>query len=165
VTPEQPGAPDVWARQARITRQLAAWSLGSIAVGTVTAAAGHRAGNPAARAFGMQTAAWGAVDLGIATFGELRRRGRLATAEDAYADATLEAERTSLRRILLVNAGFDVGYIAAGAAGVAWALRRPADPGPHATAGHGAAVVAQGAFLLGFDSWHARALRAPEVRS
>lgn len=150
---------DVWAHQERVTRQLAAWAVGSIVAGGALAATGHATGSRAVRAFGAQTAAWGAVDLGIAVFGELRRRGRLATAEDPYGAGTLEAERRQLRRVLLVNAGLDMGYLAAGAAGMAWGLRR-ADGSERlpATVGHSAAVVGQGAFLLGFDTWHARAL-------
>jgi hypothetical protein len=148
---------DVWDHQARIARQLAAWSIASIATGAATAAVARR--SPAARAFGGQHAAWGAIDLGIAAFGELRRRGRLATIEDRTDPATLDAERTSLRRVLLVNAALDVGYVAVGTVGVVWAWRRrPRGPVP-AGVGHSAAVVVQGTFLLGFDAWHARHLR------
>jgi hypothetical protein len=157
--PPADGAPDVWAHQERIGRQLAAWAVCSVAMGAGVAAAGHRRGSPATRAFGMQNAAWGAVDLGIATFGELRRRGRLATLDDPYSPSTLAAEHAQLRRILVVNAGLDVGYIAAGVMGVRWALRRAtAGSALPSTAGHAAAIVLQGAFLLVFDSRHAMAL-------
>ena len=54
-----------------------------------------------------------------------------------------------LRRVLLVNAGLDVGYLAVGAALVRHGRWR----------GDGWAVVVQGAFLLVLDSAAARALR------
>jgi hypothetical protein len=155
---------DIWARQALIGRQLGIWGAGSVVVGAGLGIAGQVGGSRSLRAFGAQNAAWGAVDLGIASFGELRRRGRLATAEDPYGPATQEAERRSLRRVLLVNAGLDVGYLAGGTAGLLWAglrgsgLRRSGAADP--VAGHSAAVLVQGAFLLGFDTLHARALRA-----
>ena len=96
---------DVWAHQERVTRQLATWAVGSIVAGGALAATGHATGSRAVRAFGAQTAAWGAVDLGIAVFGELRRRGRLATVDDPYGAETLEAERRqSLQDPLLRHA-------------------------------------------------------------
>jgi hypothetical protein len=157
-------APDAWAGQARISRQLAAWSVVSILGGSATALAGHIRGNRAVRAFGAQNAAWGAVDLGIAGFGEMRRRGRLATIEDPHQARVQDDEWRSLRRILLVNAGLDVGYVAAGAGGLARSLRRAQRPLP-AMAGHCAAVVVQGGFLLVFDAAHARRASNAQRRS
>lgn len=49
----------------------------------------------------------------------------------------------SFRRILLINAGLDVGYIVVG--GVLLAMKRPM------LRGFGAAVCVQGLFLLAFD--------------
>lgn len=162
MSPTDPNAPagDVWAHQARIARQLGAWAVGSIVAGGALAAAGQVTRSRALRAFGGQTAAWGAVDLGIATFGELRRRGRLATAEEPFGPDTLESERRQLRRVLLASSGLDVGFIVTGTLGIIWGLRRAhgADQLP-AVVGHSAAVVSQGVFLLGFDAGHARRLR------
>ncbi len=152
-----PAAADVWTEQERISRQLAGWAVASMVAGSTAAVLGHVRGIPALRAFGGQNAAWGAVDLAIAAFGQLRRRGRLATIEDPYAQHVQADEWRSLRRVLLVNAGLDIGYVAAGAAGVAWSMRRKG-PLP-AAAGHSAAVILQGGFLLVFDTVHAR--RAP----
>jgi Family of unknown function (DUF6992) len=150
---------DIWARQALIGRQLGIWGAGSVVAGVGLGIAGQASGSRSLRAFGAQNGAWGAVDLGIATFGELRRRGRLATVEDPYGPATQEAERRSLRRVLLVNAGLDVGYLAGATAGLVWSGLRGSGAGDP-VAGHSAAVLIQGAFLLGFDTLHARALRA-----
>lgn len=153
-----PAASDVWAEQARIARQLAGWSLVSIFGGSAAALAGQVRGNPAVRAFGGQNAAWGAIDLAIAGFGELSRRARVAKVEDPNVPAVQDDERRSLRRILLVNAGLDACYVGAGLGGLAWSLRGTQRPRP-AVAGHAAAVVVQGGFLLAFDALHVRRLR------
>lgn len=152
-------SPDVWEEQAVISRQLAAWSIASILGGSALALAGQAQRRLSLRAFGGQNAAWGVVDLGIAGFGEYRRRGRLATMDDPDDPAVRAAEWGSLCRILRVNAGLDVGYVAAGLAALTWAARadRPA------VVGHGAAVVMQGSFLLAFDLIHA-GRTPPDVR-
>lgn len=158
-TRPSPTSSDVWEEQAVISRQLAAWSIASMIGGGALALAGGSRRSLSLRAFGGQNAAWGAVDLGIAGFGEYRRRGRLATMADPNDPAVRAAEWGSLRRILRVNAGLDVGYVAAGLAALAWASRadRPA------VAGHGAAVVLQGSFLLAFDLFHAGRTPADEA--
>lgn len=125
----------------RLTRRLAALGASGAGVGAVLAVKGR---TPGLRAFGQQTAAWGAIDLAIAGVGAARR------------SAPPSAGR--LRTVLLVNAALDVGYIAAGAY---LAGRRP---GPNArlqqdrARGHGLAVVTQGALLLALDLRHALAL-------
>ena len=115
----------------RLTRVLGGWAVGSVATGAVLAL------HPRSRSFGRQTAAWGAVDGAIAWAGA-RKRARTGPTDPAR-----------LRRVLLVNAGLDVGYLAAGAA----LVRHGRWPGD------GWAVVVQGAFLLVLDSAAARALR------
>lgn len=60
------------------------------------------------------------------------------------------AAPAALRRILVVNAGLDVGYIVVGAV----MMSRPAPT----LRGSGLAVVVQGLFLLIFDAVHALAL-------
>ncbi len=110
------------------------------------------AGDTAAwRAFGWQALVWGAIDGLIALAGARalrgqRRRGEIGDPERA------PAERRRLRRLLLVNAWLDVGYVLVG-----MALLRfwSSDAGT----GHGWGIVVQGAFLLGFDTWHAWRLR------
>ena len=84
-----------------LPRRLAAWGLLSTAGGLLAARRGRDAEQ---RAFGRQSVAWGAVDLGIAAMGlTASRRGKQPPS----------ARR--LRRILLVNAAADVGYVAVGA--------------------------------------------------
>ena len=89
------------------------------------------------RGFGRQTAVWGAVD-GLIAYAGSRKRAR-----------TGPADPQRLRRVLLVNAGLDVGYLTAGA----WLVRRTR------WVGDGRAVLVQGAFLLVLDTAAARALR------
>ena len=114
-----------------VTRALGRWAAGSLLVGGALAAV------PRTRGFGRQTAAWGAVDGVIAVVGA-RRAARGRTTAPAR-----------LRRVLLVNAGLDVGYLAVGTALVRHGRWR----------GDGWGVVVQGAFLLVLDTTAARALR------
>ena len=107
----------------RLTQVLGAWAAGSVLVG------GALALDPRTRAFGRQTALWGAVDGAIAYVG-VRGRARRGPTDLAR-----------LRRVLLVNAAADVGYLVTGAALLRTRWR-----------GDGAAVVVQAAFLLVLDS-------------
>lgn len=112
----------------RLTQVLGGWAAGSLALGSVLWL------RPGTRSFGRQTVAWGAVDGVIALVGS-RRRGATDLAR--------------LRRVLLVNAGLDLGYLTAGA----WLLR------DGRWRGDGAAVLVQGGFLLALDSAAAWSLR------
>lgn len=114
-----------------VVRVLGRWAAGSVLVGAALTAV------PSSRGFGRQTLAWGLVDGGIALVGARRQRAGRTT------------DPTRLRRVLLANAGLDVGYLAAGA----WLLARTR------WRGDGAAVLVQGAFLLGLDANGARRLR------
>jgi hypothetical protein len=136
--PGDPG-PEV---AASLTRTLAVLGASSIVVGGAIALVSS---SPGPRAFGQQSAAWGAINLGIAGFGAWRSRTR-------------PAEAASLRRTLLVNAGLDVVYVAAGAH---VAFHRSTFGGrisPEAARGHGLAVVGQGLALMALDLTYARRL-------
>lgn len=146
---------DVWAAQADIAAHLATWAAVSLVGGGVLALVGQLRGHPTMRAFGLQNAGWGAVDLAIAGVASAGRKTAMRRAPDPGDHDIQSRQRRSLRRTLLVNAGLDVGYVAAGLAGLVWSLR--AGPRP-AAVGHCCAVVVQGGFLLAFDTLHARAL-------
>jgi hypothetical protein len=127
-----------------VTRRLLGWSALSIASG-LPLAASHK---PLLRGLGQQFIAWGAIDGAIALAGRWSQHRQGAPAETAQQIA-------KLRRLLLVNAGLDVFYVAGG---LALALRRgPDDP---YWRGVGLGIVVQGGFLLAFDLWHG--LNAPE---
>lgn len=117
--------------EVRLTRVLGTWAAASTALGAGLAL------RPVTRGFGRQTLVWGAVDGAIAWVGTRRRASRGPT------------DPVRLRRVLLVNAGLDAGYLVAGA----WLVR------DGRWRGDGAAVLVQGAFLLVLDTAAARALR------
>ena len=114
----------------QLTRVLGAWASASVAVGALLSVPART------RGFGRQTAAWGAVDGAIAYAGSRRRAAKGPT------------DPGRLRRVLLVNAGLDVGYLAAGG----WLVR------DGRWRGDGLAVLVQGAFLLVLDTTAARRL-------
>ena len=116
-----------------VVRVLGRWAVGSLVAGGLLSL------DPRTRGFGRQTAAWGVVDGAIALVGARRQAAGRTT------------EPARLRRVLLVNAWLDVGYLATGA----WLVRRTR------WRGDGAAVVVQGAFLLWLDSTAARRSRGP----
>jgi hypothetical protein len=114
-----------------LVRVLGRWAVGSLVVGAALSA------DPRTRGFGRQTAAWGLVDGAIALVGARRLAAGRTTAP------------ARLRRVLLVNAGLDVGYLGA----ALWLVRQPR------WRGDGAAVLVQGAFLLWLDGTAARQVR------
>jgi len=120
--------------------RLGAWAIGSLLAGTLLLAlvALRRAAGPQPllRHFGIQTAAWGAVDLAIVLWAW---RG-LALRDHAGA--------TALDRFLWLNLGLDVGYVAVGAtlAVAGWTLGRRLG-----AVGAGLGVVVQGAALFLLD--------------
>ena len=121
-----------------VVRRLTRWGTASVLVGGVLALPRRT------RGFGLQTLMWGAIDLALAAV--TRRRGTVPQTQ-------------TLRRILLVNAALDVGYVAAGAH---LAVRTPTFGGrlqPADARGHGLAVVLQGAALFVIDRTAVRRLR------
>lgn len=139
--PVQP-ADDGPAVASELTRTLTVFGGSSVVVGR--AVSGPSAG-PTLRAFGKQTAAWGAINLAIAAVGAARARSH-------------PAEAGRLRRTLLINAGLDVGYVAAGAHVAHHRSTFGGRISPEAARGHGLAVVAQGLGLMTLDLYYARRL-------
>jgi hypothetical protein len=138
-----------FAYQRGALRPLLAWGVGSTILGTLLLPfAGFW------RHFGIQAASWGAIDAALAIAG--RRRALLKAeafaAEDiGEAEAAREAEQ--FQRVLLVNAGLDVLYVAAGALTALRFRDRPK------RAGLGWGIAVQGLFLLAFDTLLAREVR------
>ena len=135
------------AERAHLVRLLV-WGVGSVvaggailvallAVGRRRAAGGAVRASPLVTHFAVQTAAWGAIDLALAA---LAWRG-LAMRD---ADAALR-----LDRMLWLNVGLDVGYVAVGVtlALTGWLLGRRLG-----AVGAGVGVVVQGAALLVLDA-------------
>lgn len=138
--------------EARLGRRLLAWGAVSVAGGAALAVVGRATGRRFLEGFGTQTVGWGAIDAAIALGGLARARRHRA---DPPVGDAVAREAARVRRILALNAGLDVVYVAGGLAVAATRGRTDA-----AARGHGLAAVAQGAFLLGFDAWHAA--RVPE---
>jgi len=136
----------------RLTALLAGWAAGSVAIGSALVIVGHQAQREQLLRFGRQTVAWGAVDGVIAGVGVISRRRRGAiSAEEVVRKAR------SLRRLLLVNAVADVGYVVAGT--TLLVRGRGGRMTAHMGAGDGLAVIVQGAFLLALDAAHAAELK------
>ncbi|WP_428388444.1 DUF6992 family protein [Mucisphaera sp.] len=104
---------------------LMGWSL--IWVGAATIALWRSEGSGRWRAFWFMSGLWAVVNLAIVL----------------YALFNPPTDVQALRRILLINAGLDVGYLAA----AVWLMTR-ASP---MLRGFGLAVFVQGLFLLVFD--------------
>jgi hypothetical protein len=111
-----------------IAQGLMLWALFSLGGGVLGL---WWARAPFFRAFWFMTGAWGLVDGGLAFLGWLGEG----------------AEREALRRLLLLNAGLDLGYLALG---LLLFSRRQAH-----LRGFGAAILVQGGFLFLFDLYHA----------
>ena len=125
---------------------LGVWGLGSTIVGL---ALYRRGATPAMRAFGGQTAGWGAIDAAISAIAHFRSR-RADQPDD-------NTRRRRLRRTLAINTALDVGYVAAGVAllrrseSLAASKRLRGRRGASELRGDGAAVVIQGGFLFLLD--------------
>jgi len=141
----------------RLLAELGTGAVVSAVAGAALGVAGRRGGWSGIEAFGRQTVAWAAVDGALAAGGwaaARRRAGRPGAETDpdtrsthrATAGPVAAARARTLRRLLLVNAFLDVGYLVLGAA----LVRRPA------RRGDGAAILVQGGFLLWLDTRHAR---------
>lgn len=118
--------------------RLFAWGATCVLVGTLLLAtlAATRRRSPLLSHFGIQTAAWGAIVLGIAAWAW---RG-LALRDLGGA--------TRLDRLLWLNIGLDAGYACVGVtlAIVGWRLARS-----HALVGAGIAILVQGLALALLD--------------
>lgn len=130
--------------RAHLWRNLV-WGTAATIGGAALALASDRGEHPTRWAFGVQTAIWGGLDIGIAGVGLYLLRG---PADDKDLADTIGAERL-YHDALLLNMGLDVGYIAIGATMLA-AARKDFD-GAGEWRGHGAAIVVQGAALLTFE--------------
>ena len=133
----------IWRFQRSISLRLLAWGLLSMVVGAAfwLSTESYRQG------FGLQAALWGLIDILIALFGLRGLEGKLNQPFDPDL-AAKDSER--LRKLLWINAGLDILYMAGGLA-MATTLG-----GTDAFAlGSGRGIIVQGAFLFVFDLLHA----------
>jgi hypothetical protein len=106
-------------------------------------------------AFGIQALAWGAVDALIALVGLWATQRRRAQLADPAAPRRLAQEERTLRRLLWINTGLDVLYVAAGLA-----ISLTLGSTDRRWQGHGWGIMVQGAFLFIFDLVHAQRVPA-----
>jgi hypothetical protein len=141
-------------------KRVALWGALNLAAGAALFGASDREGHPTRRTLGLQSAAWGAINLGIAGWGFMSGPPEAATTL-----ATALAAEDRWAHILLVNLGLNVGYMAVGTALVV-AADRGLRSGPDVK-GHGAAVVLQGAGLMVLDglAWAASTERMTALRT
>jgi hypothetical protein len=119
------------------------WGLGSVVLG----AAGMLQAGPRVRHAGMQALTWGAIDAALAFVGQHGAAGKARQLEHGAMDeATLTREIRTFRRILLINAGLDIGYVLGGV----WLLATAGER--HRRKGMGAGIIIQGLFLLLYDA-------------
>ena len=135
---------NIWRLEQRIGRQLFAWGVVNVAIGTLLLLSDDLF----LRGLGLQAVVWGSINASIAAFGQSRLPSKLHRLLRREGRNAARSERQSLRKLLLFNAALDLFYIVAGLLLVALL------PGPFA-AGNGWGVVLQGATLLLFDSVHA----------
>jgi hypothetical protein len=98
----------------------------------------------------LEAIAWGLIDAGIALVGGWVTRRRQAKLLDPSEPIVMARETRNLRRILWINTGLDVLYIAGGITltltlGVDTVFWR----------GNGWGIIIQGGFLFLFDLLHA----------
>lgn len=132
------------------------WGVASALAGGVLAIALRD--EPEWLSFGLTTAAFGAIDAGLALgmvdlSGSEREAidvGRLGDLSDpeAILDESIAAQRKA-GQIFALNFGLDVAYIASGI--LMFFLGRAQDPDEGLLTGSGIAMISQGAFLFAFD--------------
>jgi hypothetical protein len=144
-----PGDRAAWADARLASQERHLWRV--LAWGTLNAVGGaalvlslSREDHPAGWGFGLQSGAWGVINVGIATAGLL---GQGATSAETWRDA-VAAERT-YHDILLFNMGLNVAYAGVGTAMVVAGYRDVRSA--RSWRGHGTALILQGVGLLVLD--------------
>jgi hypothetical protein len=139
----------IYTFQKTVSERLLVWSSASVLVGLWLLWRGQSSNR---RGFGQQALIWGLIDAAIALFGwrMAQQRSRDPAAQQPEVQ---QREAGNLRRLLWINSGLDILYIAGG-----WLLARRHHSNRRGWRGHGWGVVVQGAFLLVFDLYHALCL-------
>lgn len=135
---------------------LGSWAVINLIWGSL--AARQTAGET--MAFHQMNAYWNVVNLAIAGFGYWQA-GQEGTGLDLWASVSAQH---SIEKILLFNAGLDLGYIAMGG----YLIERGRRKEKEQWAGFGKSIVLQGAFLLVFDAilygfHHSHAAELPKL--
>ena len=135
--------------QTRLDRQrnamlvLGTWAVGNIAAGAILQ--GQRTGED--QYFHRMNAYWNGINLVLAGSGLYTA---LTTDPSGLDFAETLRQQGRLEKILLFNAGLDVGYVLGGAYLMERA-KRPDQEHPERLRGFGKSIILQGAFLFAFD--------------
>lgn len=121
---------------------LGTWAVSNIAVGSVMT--GKTSGEN--RSFHQMNAGWNAINLAIAGYGYYIAAKTDAASLDLV---TSMKDNHNLQKLLLLNAGLDVGYLLGGA--YLMEKAKNTENRPERLKGFGRSIVLQGAFLLAFD--------------
>lgn len=124
--------------------RIAIWGGANVALGAALIASGSRDETPTRFGFGVQSAAWGAINLGIVGASLLG-----GPAEPSTTLSAAIAAENGWSDVLLLNLGLNVGYMGVGTA-LAIASGRGLSRGDEVR-GHALGVVVQGAGLFLFD--------------
>jgi len=121
---------------------LGGWAVGNIASGIILS--GQREGSD--KYFHAMNAGWNAVNLIIAGFGYYGAFKGDPASFDLY--QTVQ-EQHKFQKILLFNAGLDIGYMAGGL----YLIERSKNTSknPERLKGFGQSIILQGGFLFAFD--------------
>lgn len=123
---------------------LGSWAIGNIALGLAL----QNTQEGKNKYFHQMNAGWNAVNLVIAGVGYWG----ISRVDPASYDllATIN-EQHRFQKILLFNAGLDIGYMAGGAYLIERSKNTSPDKNPERLKGFGQSIVLQGAFLFAFD--------------
>ncbi len=119
---------------------LGSWAILNILSGST----GHFLSEKPTKYFHQMNAGWNLVNAGIAGFA-LYSISQVDVSALSYTQSLNELRK--LDQILLLNAGLDVGYMAAGA----WLWERGIRKESSRLEGYGKSLILQGGFLLAFD--------------
>lgn len=120
---------------------LLAWGVGSMVVGAGLATARRQD----LRQIGLQAIGWGVIDAALALSGRRQARAKQHQALGSQ-QRSPSAEATRFQRIVAINAGLDLLYIAGGLR-LTWTGY--SNPNRY---GMGVGILLQGCFLLIYDS-------------
>ncbi len=146
----QIGLPE-FSRQRIQHQRIIGYSLGGYALANIAVsgiAAGQTTGET--KQFHRMNVYWNLVNLGIAGFGLLgaRKQNRIAGPPAAESLKDAVARHNQMKKVLAINAGLDVLYVAGGA----YLANRDNNPETaDRNRGFGKAIIVQGGFLLAFD--------------
>ena len=123
---------------------LGTWAVGNIAVGA--SLMGNRKGSD--KYFHQMNLGWGAINLALAGFGYY---SAVNTDPGSFGLYETMNQQHRFQKILLFNAGLDVGYMLGGAYLIERAKTTPDSKNPERLKGFGQSIILQGAFLFVFD--------------